>query len=99
MITALDSSMILDVLTGNPRFADSAEQLLRRSSAEGRLIIGERVAGNLPAFKGKEDFGKSCATGRSTSSRARWIAARWPARISPSTCSEAEKRGACCRIS
>jgi predicted nucleic acid-binding protein len=57
MITALDSSIILDVLTADPRFADSAEHLLRRASAEGRLVIGECVAAEiLPAFKGKEDF-------------------------------------------
>jgi predicted nucleic acid-binding protein len=57
MITALDSSIILDVLTGSPRFAEASEQLLRRASAEGRLILGECVAAEiLPAFGSKEDF-------------------------------------------
>jgi predicted nucleic acid-binding protein len=57
MITALDSSILLDVLTANPRFDNSAEQLLRRSSAEGRLIIGECVTAEiLPVFKTKDDF-------------------------------------------
>ena len=45
------------MLTADPRFAGSAEHLLRRASAEGRLVIGECVAAEiLPAFKGKEDF-------------------------------------------
>ena len=57
MISALDSSLILDVLTANPRFVDSAEQLLRRASAEGRLIMGECVAAEiLPAFRAKEEL-------------------------------------------
>jgi predicted nucleic acid-binding protein len=57
MISALDSSIILDVLTANPRFADPAEQLLRRASSEGRLIICECVAAEImPAFRAKEDF-------------------------------------------
>ena len=57
MTTALDSSVILDVLAGDLRFADSSEQLLRRASAEGRLIIGECVAAEiLPAFRTKEEF-------------------------------------------
>lgn len=57
MISALDSSIILDVLTANPRFADSAEQLLRRASAEGRLVVGECVAAEIrPAFRTKDDF-------------------------------------------
>jgi len=57
MITALDSSIILDVLTGSPRYADASEQLLRRSLAEGRLILGECVAAEiLPAFGRRDDF-------------------------------------------
>jgi hypothetical protein len=57
MISALDSSVILDVLTGSPRFADASEQLLRRASSAGRLILGECVAAEiLPAFNSKEDF-------------------------------------------
>ena len=57
MISALDSSVILDVLTGSPRFADASEQLLRRASAEGRLILGECVAAEiLPAFGARDDF-------------------------------------------
>jgi predicted nucleic acid-binding protein len=59
MITALDSSIILDVLTGSSRYADASEQLLRRSSAEGRLILGECVAAEImPAFSTKDDFSR-----------------------------------------
>jgi predicted nucleic acid-binding protein len=57
MITALDSSIILDVLTGSPRFAEVSEQQLRQASVEGRLILGECVAAEImPAFSDKEDF-------------------------------------------
>ena len=52
MISAVDSSIILDVLTGNPEFADSSETLLRRAMTEGKLVIGECVLAEImPAFK------------------------------------------------
>jgi len=52
MISALDSSVILDVLTANPRFADTSEALLRRAAAEGKLVIGECVLAEIiPVFK------------------------------------------------
>lgn len=52
MISALDSSVILDVLTANPRFADSSEALLHRAAAEGKLVIGECVLAEIaPAFR------------------------------------------------
>ena len=47
MISALDSSVILDVLTANPQFADSSESLLRKAAAEGKLIIGECVLAEI----------------------------------------------------
>jgi predicted nucleic acid-binding protein len=51
MISALDSSIILDVLTANPRFSESSEVLLRRATAEGKLVIGECVLAEItPAF-------------------------------------------------
>jgi predicted nucleic acid-binding protein len=57
MITAVDSSIILDVLIESPQHANPAENLLRRVAAEGKLIIGECVAAEiLPAFRGKADF-------------------------------------------
>jgi predicted nucleic acid-binding protein len=52
MISALDSSVILDVLTSNPLFADNSEAILRRAMAEGKLVIGECVLAEIsPAFR------------------------------------------------
>ena len=52
MISAVDSSVILDVLTDNPEFADTSEALLRRAMTEGKLVIGESVLAEIiPAFK------------------------------------------------
>jgi predicted nucleic acid-binding protein len=51
MISAIDSSIILDVLTDNPQFSDSSELLLRRAMAEGKLVISECVLAEIaPAF-------------------------------------------------
>ena len=51
-MSALDSSVILDVLTSDPQFADGSEKLLRRAATEGRLVIGECVLAEIaPAFK------------------------------------------------
>lgn len=55
MRTALDSSVILDVVTNEVAFADRSEAALRRVSAEGALIIGECVLAEIrPAFKSGE---------------------------------------------
>ena len=52
MISALDSSVILDVLTADPQFVDTAEALLRRAVTQGKLVIGECVLAEIaPAFK------------------------------------------------
>ena len=52
MISAPDSSVILDVLTADSRYADSSEVLLRKAATEGKLIIGECVLAEIaPAFK------------------------------------------------
>jgi hypothetical protein len=57
MTTALDSSVILDVLTGDARFGESSERLIRKASQEGRLVIGECVAAEiLPAFRRRGNF-------------------------------------------
>jgi predicted nucleic acid-binding protein len=51
MISAVDSSVILDVVTDDPSFADASEALLRRVSREGKLVIGECVLAEIrPAF-------------------------------------------------
>lgn len=52
MISALDSSVILDVLTANPQFVETSEALLRRAVIQGKLVIGECVLAEIaPAFK------------------------------------------------
>ena len=52
MISALDSSVILDVLTASVEHADSSEALLRQAANAGKLIIGECVLAEIcPAFK------------------------------------------------
>ncbi len=51
MISALDSSVILDVLVDGPH-ADQSEAALRKALTEGKLIIGECVLAEIaPAFK------------------------------------------------
>lgn len=51
MISAIDSSIVLDVLTADPRFADSSEACLRRAMAEGKLVVGDCVLAEIsPAF-------------------------------------------------
>lgn len=65
MISALDSSIILDVLTNNPLFSDSSEALLRRATTEGKLIIGECVLAEIaPAFDDEKTLRKFLADWR-----------------------------------
>ena len=47
MISALDSSVILDVLTGDADFADASEALLRQAGQAGKLIVGECVLAEI----------------------------------------------------
>jgi predicted nucleic acid-binding protein len=62
MISALDSSVILDVLAGDPQFADSSEALLRRGAAEGKLVVGEYVLAEItPAFRDDESLSEFLA--------------------------------------
>jgi predicted nucleic acid-binding protein len=52
MISAVDSSVVLDELTDNPEFAGTSEALLRRAMTEGKLVIGECVLAEIiPAFR------------------------------------------------
>jgi len=52
MISAVDSSVVLDVVTDDPQFADASEAVLRRALTEGQLIIGESVLAEIrPAFR------------------------------------------------
>ncbi len=55
MISALDSSILLDVLTADPKFAGRSEALLRQAMAEGKLVVGECVLAEIaPALKDEE---------------------------------------------
>ena len=54
MKTALDSSVILDVITGDERHADSSEEAIRHAMAHGQILIGETVLAEItPAFQGE----------------------------------------------
>jgi len=55
MITAVDSSVILDVVCNDPRHAVSSLQALRTAASEGTLIICECVLAEIrPAFNDQE---------------------------------------------
>jgi hypothetical protein len=57
MITAVDSSVILDVLTGDQGHASASLAALRKASREGRLIISESVVAEVrPAFESNSLF-------------------------------------------
>lgn len=57
MISALDSSVILDVLTDDPRFAGPSEQAVRQAMAEGRLVLCEAVLAEVrPAFASRDQL-------------------------------------------
>lgn len=47
MRTAVDSSVLLDVLVDDPRFADASEAALRRAASEGSLIVCECVVAEI----------------------------------------------------
>ena len=57
MISAVDSSVILDVVTADPRHADESEGVLLRASREGQIIACECVLAEIhPAFDGPDSF-------------------------------------------
>ena len=47
MISSVDSSTILDVLTNDPNFAEGSEQALRKASSQGQLVICECVLAEI----------------------------------------------------
>jgi predicted nucleic acid-binding protein len=62
MISALDSSIILDVLTNNPQYSDRSEALLRRATTEGQLVISACVLAEItPAFDNEKTLRKFLA--------------------------------------
>lgn len=53
MRTAIDTSVILDVLIADSTHADASEAALRKAAAQGALIISESVLAEIvPAFPG-----------------------------------------------
>lgn len=59
MISAVDSSVILDVVTNDAAFVDASEAVLRQASREGRLVVCECVLAEIyPAFDDTELFGE-----------------------------------------
>ena len=57
MISALDSSVLLDVLTADRQFADSSEALIRRGALEGKLVVCEVVLAEIfPAFQSPSEI-------------------------------------------
>ena len=59
MITAVDSSVILDVVTDDPAFAEASERALRKAAIEGQLVACECVHAEIyPAFDGRSSFGE-----------------------------------------
>lgn len=49
MITAVDTSVLLDVLLGDPRFGPPSRAALRTAAAQGGLVISTTVAAELAA--------------------------------------------------
>jgi predicted nucleic acid-binding protein len=81
MISGVDSSVILDVLTDDAKFARQSEQILRATSAEGQLVICECVLAEIyPALGSVEN----CEV----------FLADWNLRFIPSSRESAELAGA-----
>jgi predicted nucleic acid-binding protein len=56
MITALDTSVLLDLLIDDPRFGETSEKALRMARSKGRLIVCEAVVAEIrPALGSAED--------------------------------------------
>jgi predicted nucleic acid-binding protein len=56
MISAVDSSVILDVLTDDPKFGRASESVLRRATGEGQLVVCECVLAEVfPALGSDEN--------------------------------------------
>lgn len=52
MTTAVDTSVLLDILTDDPRYASSSETALAEARATGRLVVCESVVAELrPALE------------------------------------------------
>lgn len=47
MVTAVDSSVLLDVLLNDPKYVSPSTTALRRAVAEGSLAVSEVVIGEI----------------------------------------------------
>ncbi|MEO6872808.1 MAG: type II toxin-antitoxin system VapC family toxin [Chthoniobacterales bacterium] len=57
MLTALDSSALLDVVTGSAKYADRSEEALRKAIGEGGLVVCESVVAEIsPAFASTKEI-------------------------------------------
>jgi len=57
MISAVDTSVLLDVITNDPAHADSSQKLLERAYNEGALVISDVVYAELaPQFDAQADL-------------------------------------------
>jgi predicted nucleic acid-binding protein len=56
MKTALDSSVILDVLTDDPRWGRASEEALKQALGSGPLVIGECVLAEITPALTRDDL-------------------------------------------
>ena len=56
MITAVDSSVLLDVLCDDPEYATRSGKSLHKAMSEGRLIIGECVLAEIRPALSEDDL-------------------------------------------
>ena len=59
MKTALDTSVILDVLTGDARWSDASETALKEAQSLGQLVIGECVMAEITLALAENELGHS----------------------------------------
>lgn len=55
MLTAVDSSVLLDVLLDDPQHASGSEAALRRAATEGSLVVCETVLAEVAPVMGAEE--------------------------------------------
>ncbi len=56
MITAIDSSVLLDLLLDDPRFGSLSERAIKNARSKGRLVVCEAVVAEIrPILKSDED--------------------------------------------
>jgi hypothetical protein len=57
MILAIDTCILLDILLPDPQFGASSQELIKRASSMGRLIICDTIYAELsPQFEEKTDL-------------------------------------------